>query len=222
MTIKFLIIIILIGINGPNLNACICTMPRFDEEIQFTDEIFLGKIQKAERFVVTKRKDRSGNEEIFWGWRYYFLVEKKWKGNSQNEFIVEYYGSSCDRSFDLDSKNILVYADRTSRIKMLPQSDTKTRKVMEVIRISSCSRTISEFGRRDKNWYAEDVAKIKTRFPPRGVQLKSSENSSKELYDLYLFRNKWFKTMGILIIILISLNIFQFFRNRKNIAAEKG
>ena len=78
------------------LDACSCDTISFKDAIEYADEIFVGRIIKVERYKNGKFMNTDNQEEINWDWRYYFEIERKWKGNSKSKLIVHQQGTSCD------------------------------------------------------------------------------------------------------------------------------
>ncbi|WP_367391270.1 hypothetical protein [Lewinella sp. LCG006] len=193
-----------------DLYACICTRPTFEEEIRYSDEIFIGDISRVERYELGRIKDRYGSEEVFWGWRYYFDVKKKWKGNDQSEFIIENTGSGCSLSFDIYPQNILVYGIRTSEIEMYSKDSTSIENGIEVLHTSICSRTTHK-GNESRNWYEKDLGKLNRMFSDK-IKLNAIGENKEKLYLHYVGKRKSIRLIIFFIVLLVLLNIFQFIR----------
>ncbi|MEL7252221.1 MAG: hypothetical protein AAFO03_27655 [Bacteroidota bacterium] len=205
---KVLIVLLLIGTYIHNANACICLTAEFENEIKIADEIFLGKIMKAERYLLGKREGMQGEELAFWGWRYYFEVEKKWKGNNQSEFIIEDNGSSCSSRFDVFDEKILVYARRGLEIRRLSKEESSKEEGTEIIHTSVCSRTVHSESTNDDSWYQEDIGRLNQEFL-WGIDLESVKEKNEGLVTTELNREKIFKPMIFVVTILVILNLFQ-------------
>ena len=194
-------------------NACICLTAEFEDETKVADEIFLGKIMKAERYLLGKRKSVQGEELVVWGWRYYFEVEKKWKGNNQSEFIIEDNGSSCSSRFDIFDEKILIYARRGLELRRLPNEEPSEEEGIEIIHTSVCSRTVHSKSTNEDNWYQEDVSRLNREFL-WGVDLESAKEKNKGIVTTDLNKSKLFKPMVFAMVILVVLNLFQLISHR--------
>lgn len=158
-------IIILAGMANSKLDACSCDTISFKDAIEYADEIFVGKITKAEKFENGKFVNVNNKEAINWDWRYYFEIEKKWKGNSQSKLIVHHQGTSCDLFFDIYDREYLVYAarelgkDNPLGVTIGPNNGK------EKLTTWLCSRTIHGHYWDEENWFEDDIGKLNIEFP---------------------------------------------------------
>ena len=156
--------IITLLISPQCLTACSCDIIPFEEAIGRADEIFVGKIVKAELFENHRLSDLYPDTEANKEWRFYFEVTKKWKGNLQAEMIVHNLGTSCDFGFDIYNSEYLVYAVyRESKSFWNRLGFQKNRKVDVETRL--CSRTINNRFWEKGNWFKSDQLKLSQQFP---------------------------------------------------------
>lgn len=154
------------------LYACSCDTISFENAIEDADEIFVGKIVKAERFENGKFINADNKEEINWVWRYYFEIRKKWKGNNKSKLIVYNQGTSCDLFFDIHKREYLVYASRKSEKENPLGITISNNNVKNKLSTWLCSRTIYYHYWEEGNWYKDDLEKLNKKFPNE-VQLSS-------------------------------------------------
>lgn len=158
-------IIILIGVVNSKLNACSCDTISFREALEYADEIFVGKIIKAEKFKNGKFINADNQEEINWNWRYYFEIDKKWKGNNQSKLIIYHQGTSCDVWFDIYEREYLVYASRKSEKENPLGITVGADNGQERLSTWLCSRTTGSQDWEEGNWFKEDIEKLDREFP---------------------------------------------------------
>jgi len=123
-----------------------CTLFSFEKAVEHADEIFIGEIKKAEKLIDYKTVDPYGNEQIFYTWKYYFDVQKKWKGSNQKTVVLFQRENSIALPLDVEHKEYLIYAfdmkkNRDYKIPILKYF--KKRKLFAY----RCSRTT------DEKWY---------------------------------------------------------------------
>ena len=160
------------------LDACTCDPISFEDAIEYADEIFVGKIIKVERFENGRFMNIYNKEEIYWGWRYYFEIEKKWKGSSESMLIVHHQGTSCDLFFDIYEEEYLVYASRKSG-KETPLGVTIGPNNGKVkLTTWLCSRTIYNHSWEKGNWFKDDIEKLEKEFPNQ-IQLSKFQSKTK-------------------------------------------
>lgn len=182
--------------------ACSCDRISFEDAVELADEIFVGKITKVERFKNDKFINGINNDEIGWDWRYYFNVEKKWKGSSKSELIVYHHGTSCDLFFDIYEKEYLVYAFKKSREEITGLTfglDNGESKLSTWV----CSRTTPNIFWEKDNSFEDDVRKLDSEFPEE-INLSSGH-----------FNMIWVASSGLGIILIFGLIIRKLVR-RKN------
>jgi LPXTG-motif cell wall-anchored protein len=180
-------IVFLIVILNFDVNACSCEPISFKDALEYADEIFVGKIVKAERFNNGTFINADKKEEISWDWRYYFQIRKKWKGNNESELIVHHEGTSCDLYFDIYQGEYLVYASRKSYSKQPLGITYFSNNAKENLSTWLCSRTMHDRTWEEGNWFEEDIEKLEKEFPEE-IELKKPLNMN------------WFLLSGILII----------------------
>ena len=164
------------------VNACSCDTISFKEASEhYADEIFVGKIIKAERYEIGRYKHEEGDEEeIDYGWKYLFEVEKKWKGSSDKLITIYHHGSTCDTYFDIYAYRYLVYASR-DRGKEKAVGVTSFGKPKKLLSTWLCARNIDAF----QGWFSSDTTKLNQIFP-NSVQLKTPNPYLKWIWSLIL------------------------------------
>lgn len=171
---KIIGIIFLLITSFSRLNACSCDTISFNEAVNYADEIFFGKIIKAEKF--NDGKYVLGNQErINWNWKFQFEVEKKWKGSNKKNLVVYHQGTSCDLWFNI-YEEYLVYASKGGLLN-LSSSVTKYQNESKK-RLSTylCSRTTSLDFLEEANWYQKDKYRLDKIFPNE-ILLNSSDSN---------------------------------------------
>lgn len=146
--------------------ACTCNTISFEEAVDYAEEIFIGRIVKAELYENGEYYDEfEDSKEINWSWKFYFEVEIKWKGSNKDEVVLYHQGNSCDFHFDIYDKRYLVYAsssrekERWFSISGGPGDNKK--------KLSTwlCSRTMPDNWWDKDNMFDEDFKKLNDRFP---------------------------------------------------------
>ena len=157
--LKIVGICFLIGVSISNANACSCDTIPFNEAIENADEIFIGRIIKAERFEAEVFIDDINDyeeEKIIWGWKYEFEIKQKWKGSKKSKLILYNYGSSCDAYFDIYEREYLVYASECINCDY---------SIDEEFGAMLCSRTIENHYWDKESWFYEDIERLNKEFP---------------------------------------------------------
>lgn len=173
-TILYLLVILLLPLR---LHSCSCDTISFSKAIQFSDEIFTGRIIRAKgpSFLSNSKKNQGS-------WRFLFEIEKKWKGGKSKHVIIEEQNNSCDFIFDL-RKDYLVYANYPSssagnwtnlwnRLSNPPLATTWL-----------CSRTTSRYHSLNAyNWYSDDLVHLDKVFPGSLQTRNSRTQIAKWIY----------------------------------------
>ena len=167
-------IFVLLKIGCSTLNACSCDTISFKDALEYADEIFVGKIVKAERFENGKFLNADNQEKINWDWRYYFEVKKKWKGNNKSKLIVYHQGTSCDLFFDIYEREYLVYASRQSEEQNISEITIHSNNKKGKLTTWLCSRTIDNPYNNKESWFEDDIEKLEKEFPNE-IQLSKSQ-----------------------------------------------
>lgn len=195
-------IVILIGMVNSKLNACSCDTISFKDAVEYADEIFVGKITKVEKFENGKFINADNQEEINWDWRYYFEIEKKWKGNNKSKLIVHHQGTSCDLFFNIYEKEYLVYASRKSGKENPLGVTIGINNGKDKLTTWLCSRTIQNHYWDKESWFEDDIEKLEKEFPDK-IELSK-----------FQFKLNWVIVIGI-------LGIFGFMIRRKRNRKKK-
>lgn len=192
------------------LDACSCDPISFKDAIEYADEIFVGKITKAERFENGKFINADNKEEINWDWRYYFEIEKKWKGNSKSKLIVYHQGTSCDLFFDIYEREYLVYASRKSGKENPLGITIGPNNGKEKLTTWLCSRTIHNYYWEEENWFEDDIEKLETEFPDK-IELSK-----------FQFKSDWGIVIGLGIIGILALIVRRKINRKKKPTANNA
>lgn len=195
------VLLILFGLTHSNTNACSCDTVSFEKAVDYADEIFIGKIVKAELFE--NGSYHYGDEEKFnWDWRYYFKVNRKWKGSSDSELVVSQQGNSCDLYFNINKEEYLVYATYESGEENPVGVSIGSNNGENNLSTWLCSRTIYDGSLPihndtvfEKTWYESDVSELNEKFPEKIALSKNYLNG------------KTLQVVGFAAIILIAFLI---------------
>ena len=190
---KYISIILLTMAVGSKLTACSCSKKSFEEALERADEVFIGRIIKAELYSNEAFNDSYPVEEERLDWRFYFEVKKKWKGNKHSKMIVYNLGTSCDYYFDIYISDYLVYASRRKEGSLWNKIGMKSSKAE--VQTWLCSRTVSNNSWEEGNWYETDLMKLNEMFPEEVVLLDQ--------------RLSWLLGMGIIFFILIPIIVWK-------------
>ena len=183
-------VVLSIGAITPKISACSCDTISFDRAVNYADEIFVGKVFKAEKIENGKFKNSNGKKEINWIWSYHFNVKEKWKGNNKSTLIVYHQGTSCDYYFDIYEDEYLVFASRKSEkedpfgVTILANNNKKELSTW------LCSRTIYNHSWDELNWFDKDIERLNQLFPNQIQFVKKGINKN------------WFILGGSLILII--------------------
>jgi hypothetical protein len=218
-------ILILIVFNISKANACSCDTTSLENALEFSDEIFTGKVVKVEEYKNGQFVKIDNEEKASYPLRYYFEVERKWKGNQDSILIVGGDNWSCDFWFDI-GKRYLVYATRDTSEEE-PIDTTAETIVIDIPRINDgkdilstwlCSRTTHEpIGVLEKNnWYKKDLRRLNKKFlnepdkinPNKLITIEEQPNDVD--YIQKTSNRGWLMFVGILIFIIL----FAFRRKR--------
>ena len=146
------------------LNACSCDTIAFESAVEFADEIFIGKIVKAERYESDRFVNENGQEEVELIWKYHFDVIKKWKGNHKSKLTIFHQGSSCDYWFDIYKEQYLVYALLGSNGRNIYSESASTSAGKKKLTTWLCSRTIHSSILDRENWCKSDIIKLDEKY----------------------------------------------------------
>ena len=107
--------------------SCSCDTVKFEDAIEYSDEIFIGQIIESRRIKMnTHDIDHPDNyEEIIWNYK--FKVDKKWKGSKDEILEIYQRGNSCDIYFDIYDQDFLVYSSKYYHPKDLYPLDKFTK-----------------------------------------------------------------------------------------------
>jgi hypothetical protein len=191
--VKDLILIglfLIIGAKLYDLKACSCDPIPFEKAVERADEIFVGKIVRAEKVDYGSIMTKDGRKLIETGWKYDFEVQRKWKGSKKSNLILYQLGTSCDYWFNVYEKEYLVYASR----KLLNDNSLSgiiaKRIGKKQLATWLCARTTANQPAKKHNWFKEDIAKLNKQFPTK-VQI-----SKFQLNSFY-----WILLLGVALLI---------------------
>lgn len=191
---KKIFLFILISFSTFKIYSCSCDITPFQQALEYADEIFVGKIVKAEKYKNGIFINENNEQETNWDWRFYFEVTKKWKGNNKSTLIVHHQGDSCDLYFDIYEREYLVYASRElgkENFFGITIGPTNGKKKLTTW---LCSRTIyNKYWEKD-NWFEKDIEKLNKEF---STPIKLSNFSVDWKYVFLIF----FILVGILFFI---------------------
>lgn len=204
MNHKSLVLFVIFAMISFNLSACVCFKPTFQEAVDQADEVFIGEVIRAEKYIIGKRNWTNGTKKNIWGWVYQIEVEKKWKGNDKSIFIFYSGGSSCSSHFSLYRK-YLIYAKRKSLGKKVLGLGFKLPDGIEQLNTNICTRNTSKRADIKENWYNEDCRNLNEQFPTE-IELLGTEIAKRAANEIELeekeISNFWLIIMGFLILTL--------------------
>ena len=162
---KFILTFIFVITSSISLFSCSCNTVSFEDAVKYSDEIFIGKIVKAEEFNDGGYLNYEGEKEIIWSWRYYFEVKKKLKGNRNSRLLIFDEGTTCNFSFDIKKEKYLVYANRGKKGVMPAGSSSFGTRNFKTLSTWLCSRTTDNGYWVENKWYKSDLDKLDKIFP---------------------------------------------------------
>ena len=165
---SFLFAVLLVITCNLKVSGCSCNQTPYLQAIENADEIFIGEIIKAERYYKIRSVTSLFEEDLEWGWKYYFEIKKKWKGSRNSRVILYRPGTSCDINFQPEIQ-YLVYARSIKNKKMASDYFSLPNLKRKNLYAHLCSRTTSE-----RFWdkeYQKDIKRLSTSFPNE-IQLK--------------------------------------------------
>ena len=172
LTLKNLLLsFFLISVPIASLIACSCDTIPFSGAVKIADEIFVGRIIKAERFKNQEFITSSGKKEAIWDWRYYFEVKEKWKGSTDRRVIIHQFGTSCDPFFDIYQEEHLIYAYQINNNERIGGSPVNSR-LEGKLSTWLCSRNIPNLYWDQGNWFMQDVDRLNRMFPQKMILRK--------------------------------------------------
>ena len=136
--------------------ACFCINPSFEDAVTLSDEVFLGTVLRYERLLDGHNVLPDGDTIQFWKGRYYFSIDRKWKGTEDALAVIDVFLNGCDDGFDVMREGNLVYANNTN--KFISHSDFGND--IPLLESHFCSRSSKPGGPEGENWYYSDRKKL--------------------------------------------------------------
>ncbi len=157
---NFIFILFLFSAFSQVALACSCGTVPFDEAVESSDEIFIGRIIEMEyhRDLLPSKTHESLPMFRKQYWVVTLEVSKKWKGSKKNKIRVRQTSNSCEFEFEF-GKEYIVFAEFDGSLGW-----NGTRNYTTWL----CSRTIdmwylTEYGKEDWTW--DDRDRLDEQFP---------------------------------------------------------
>lgn len=194
-----LILVILIVCSTGSF-ACICFPPPVETAFERADEVFLGRLMKAEFHEDGEFVDESGEVRPAYLHSYCFKVHRKWKG-SDASYLQLLQSMSCEYGFRYVGEDYLVFASAQYQPFRLKNENGDT----PFFYAGLCSRTTDLLpASTEDSFFIQDTAAL-NRIAPQPILLKSSTESE--------FRFASWLIVGGALLVLCAAFIFTL-RNR--------